>query len=376
MTQYQNNMVTFKSELTNRSNTVRSNIITNFNLTGKYNLELQVQPRNAGVIQINTISPEEYPWTGVYFAGIPIKMEAKGMGNYVFDGWEPNAVIKNTANPVIDADVKVSGYKFIAKFRLQRREETVTISEINYNSGEEFPAGDWVELYNYGELNADLTGWYLSDAENEHQWTIPGQVVLEPNQRLVLASNKSKFSSVYPGVSNVLGSFEFGLGSLSDNVRLFDSAGKLIAGIKYSNQSPWPAEAYNEGRTLELKNPDINLNLAANWFAGCTGGSPGVAYQSCGTTSSEGLPEIAAARIFPNPASNLINIVFPSSFTPGKINCQIYDLMGKEVKLEMIDSAFQSRIQLNISDLQNGIYIIQLSDGITRNSMKFIKRKN
>jgi hypothetical protein len=376
MTQYQNNMETFKSELTNRSNTVRNNVVSNFNLTGKYNIELQVQPANAGVIQINTISPEEYPWNGVYFAGIPIRMEAKGMGNYVFDGWEPNAIIKNTANPVIAADVKVSGYKFIAKFRLQRPETTVTISEINYNSGEEFPAGDWVELYNYGQSAANLTGWYLTDSENEHQWTIPGQVILEPNQRLVLASNKSKFSSVYPGVSNVLGSFLFGLGSLSDSVRLFDSAGKLIAGIKYSNQSPWPSEAFDQGKTLELKNPDINLNLAANWFAGCTGGSPGTAYQTCGTTSAEGLSELTAARLFPNPAGDLINIVLPSSAVSGRMNCRIYDLLGKLVKTETFDSTFQNRLQLNIADLRDGIYVVQISDGTNRQSLKFIKQRN
>lgn len=374
MSQYQSNMATFKSELTNRSNTVRNNIVSNFKLAGKYNIELQVQPEDAGVIQINTISPEEYPWSGVYFAGNPIRMEAKGMGNYVFDGWEPNAIIKNTANPVIESDVKVSGYQFIAKFRLQRPETAVTISEISYNSGEEFPAGDWVELYNYGESVADLTGWYLSDSENDHQWTIPGEVVLEPNQRLVLASDKSKFSSVYPGVSNVLGSFGFGLGSLSDSVRLFNSTGKLIAGLKYGNQSPWPSEAYDLGKTLELKNPDINLNLAANWFAGCTGGSPGTAYQSCGTTWADGLPEMAEARLFPNPAGDLINIVLPSSVATERMSCRIYDLLGKLVKTETFDSAFQNRIQINITDLKDGIYVVQLTNGATRQNLKFIKQ--
>jgi hypothetical protein len=374
MTQYQSNMATFKSELTNRSNTVRNNIVSNFKLGGKYTIELKVQPADAGVIQINTISPEEYPWSGVYFAGNPIRMEAKGTGNYVFDGWEPNAIIKNPANPVIESDVKISGYQFIAKFRLQRPETAVTISEINYNSGEEFAAGDWVELYNYGESIADLTGWYLSDSENDHQWIIPGQVVLEPNQRLVLASDKSKFSSVYPGVSNVLGSFGFGLGSLSDSVRLFDSTGKLIAGLKYSNQSPWPSEPFDQGKTLELKNPDINLSLAANWFAGCTGGSPGTAYQNCNTTSAEGLPELAAARLFPNPAGNLINIVLPSSAASGRMNLRIYDLLGKMVKAETFDSAFQNRIQMNIADLQDGIYVVQLTDGTNRHSLKFVKQ--
>jgi hypothetical protein len=376
MSQYVNNLAVFKSELTNRSTIVRANIVSNFGLTGKYTVELQVQPENAGVIQVNTISPEVYPWTGVYFAGVPIRMEAKGMGNYVFDGWVPNGFIKDVNNPVIEADVKISAYKFIAKFRKQTPEQAITISEINYNSGTEFPAGDWIELFNYGETAIDLTGWYLTDIKAEHIWTIPGSPTILPNDRLVLASSSSKFSFVYPAVKNVLGSFEFGLGSPTDSVQLFNASNKLVAGVKYSSQSPWPAEANDKGMTLELKDPNIGLNFAANWFAGCAGGSPGSAYSKCVPTGSSVSPEITSARLYPNPANDQITLVLPTALNELRFTYTIFDVMGKEVQTGILNDSFQRNFELSVASLTDGIYIIHLSGGNYHENLKFIKRNS
>jgi len=374
MAQYANNLTIFKTELTNRSTTVRKNIVTNFGLSGQYTVELQVQPENAGVIQINTISPEGYPWTGVYFAGVPIKLEAKGLGNYVFDGWEPNSFIKDVNNPVVEADVKISGYKFIAKFRKQMPAQAITISEINYSSIEEYPASDWIELYNYGETAQDLTGWYITDSKEEHKWVIPGSVTLQANERLVLASNIYKFNFVYPNVKNVLGSFGFGLGSPSDSVQLFNNNGKLIAGVKYSSLAPWPTGAYDQGMTLELKDPNLDMNSAVNWYAGCVGGSPGVTYSKCTITGTSMPSENSIATLYPNPATDQIYIVLPARMNNQNISCRIFDIMGKEVKTETFPNTLQDRLQLSVANIPAGIYIVHLSSGNLQQNLKFIKR--
>ncbi len=371
--QYANNLAIFRTELTNRSASVRKHIVSNFKLTGQYNIELQVQPANAGMIQVNTISPEVYPWTGTYFAGVPIKMEAKGKGNYVFDGWEANAIIKDVKNPVIDADVKISGYTFIAKFKLKTPDDAIAISEINYNSGVAYPAGDWIELYNYGQTAKDITGWYMTDSDETHQWVIPGTVVLQPGERLVLASDKSKFGLVYPNVTNVLGSFVFGLGSPSDSVQLFNNSGKLIAGVKYNSLAPWPSGAFDKGLTLELKDPNLNLNLASNWFAGCVGGSPGTAYTKCLINGISAPAEGSVATLYPNPASDLIHIVLPAIPDNQGISCRIYDMMGKEVKAELISTDSQNTIQISVSGFRSGIYVVKLSGGNVQQSLKFVK---
>jgi hypothetical protein len=374
MKDYTNNLTIFKSELTNRSKTVRDNIVTNFGLAGQYMVELQVQPENAGVIQINTISPEVYPWTGTYFSGVPIRMEAKGTGNYVFDGWEANAIIKDVRNPVIDADVKISGYKFIAKFRLQTPEDAIVISEINYNSGEAYPAGDWIELYNYGSTAKDLNNWYFTDSDPSHKWVIDGTIILQPNERLVLASDLTKFSAVYPNVKNVLGSFGFGLGTPNDFPQIYSSAGSLVAGVNYSSLAPWPGGAVDKGMTLELKDVTLNLSSASNWFDGCIGGSPGSAYSKCTIAGNDLISSISQARLYPNPASDMIHIILPSVSDNQGISCRVYDVMGKEVKTKPISGDLQNTIQIEISNFRSGIYVVKLSGENFQQSLKFIKR--
>jgi len=371
--QYATNMNTFKSELTNRSTAVRKHIVSNFKLAGQYNIELQVRPANAGVIQINTISPEVYPWIGTYFSGNPIKMEAKGTGNYVFDGWEANAIIKDVKNPVIDADVKNNGYKFIAKFKLKTPDDAIAISEINYNSGEAYPAGDWIELYNYGTTAKDLNNWYLTDSDPSHKWVIAGTLILQPNERLILAADLSKFSAVYPNVKNVLGSFEFGLGTPNDFPQIYNSEGKLVAGVNYNSLAPWPGGAVDKGMTLELKDVTLNLSLASNWFEGCIGGSPGLPYSKCTIAGNDLFSTTSQARLYPNPASDQIHIILPAFSDNQGLSCRIYDVMGKEVSIESISSDSQNTIQIPVSGFRTGIYVVKLSGENFQQSLKFVK---
>jgi len=86
--------------------------------------------------------------------------------------------------------------------------------------------------------------------------------------------------------------------------------------------------------------------------------------------------DILASSIFPNPADNEINVVLSSVQNPTNITCRIYDIMGKVVLLETVGITPQNTLKLSISKLSEGIYILQLSDGLILQNLKFIKRKN
>jgi hypothetical protein len=373
MTQYANNLATFKSELNNRSNVVRSNIMSHFGLSGTYNIELQVLPAEAGQIQVNTITPRVYPWTGIYFAGLPIRIEAKGTGNYVFDSWEPNTFIKDVKNPVIEADIKLSGYKFIARFKLKAPEQAITISEVNYVSGDLYPASDWLELYNYGQNAMNLTGWYLTDSNPAHKWVFPGSLTLQSGERIVLASNLTKFKAVYPNVKNVIGSFDFGLGTPTDQVHIYNSNNQLMAGMEYSSTAPWPTGPFDKGMTLELKDPNLDLNNPSNWLEGCVGGSPGVAYAACPTATTPPFEKIKAS-LFPNPATDNITVVLPASTTGKLVTIRLLDMMGKQVKIITKQYVGQSNIEIPVSNLYHGVYMVRISDNNNEQTLKFIKK--
>jgi hypothetical protein len=75
---------------------VRSHLETDFGLTKQVDITLKVQPEGAGVIQINTIVPEELPWTGVYFDGVPVTITAMPNQGFTFNRWE--SITTNIAN--------------------------------------------------------------------------------------------------------------------------------------------------------------------------------------------------------------------------------------------------------------------------------------
>lgn len=61
-----------------------------YEVEGPYPLIVDIAPEVEGNIQINSIEPDSFPWTGDYFSGIPITLEAdidEDTG-YIFDYWE------------------------------------------------------------------------------------------------------------------------------------------------------------------------------------------------------------------------------------------------------------------------------------------------
>jgi hypothetical protein len=77
---------------------------------------LDVFPAGAGKIRINSIVPESYPWEGIYFDGIPVKLTAIANEGFVFSNWNDNSIISNTLNPVINDTLEFLTNSFTAFF--------------------------------------------------------------------------------------------------------------------------------------------------------------------------------------------------------------------------------------------------------------------
>ncbi|MFM7757908.1 MAG: CotH kinase family protein, partial [Crocinitomicaceae bacterium] len=112
---YQNHL-TFQSELSCRSGQVRNHIQSNFNLPQQVQVELDVFPSNGGKINISTISPDIYPWNGIYFDGVPIQIEALAMPGYQFSHWESNGQITDTLDAVFLDTLTTAVISFKAHF--------------------------------------------------------------------------------------------------------------------------------------------------------------------------------------------------------------------------------------------------------------------
>ncbi len=86
------------------------------------------------------------------------------------------------------------------------------------------PAGfpeDWIELFNHGAVPVDISGWAISDEPLDvHGFVIPAGTTVSPGEFLV-------YEKLQPG------SFDFGLGQLTDSVSLFDATGALVDSVAW-----------------------------------------------------------------------------------------------------------------------------------------------
>ncbi len=159
--------------------------------------------------------------------------------------------------------------------------QSLTFSELNYNSDSTTNSSNWVEIYNFGSSSVDLGGWFLKDNNNANLFTFPAGTMLASNTRLVVVNNIAEFTGQFPLVTNYLGEMDFSFGNDADEVRLFDNTGLLKLYMSYTDTLPWPEGADGTGRTLELLDPFIAPDTPSNWFVGCMKGSPGKAFIPC-----------------------------------------------------------------------------------------------
>jgi hypothetical protein len=197
----------------------------------------------------------------------------------------------------MDADsvsftVDVSGNTmFAANFTGVSTNNSLKISEINYNSHSSRDAGDWFELRNESNVPIDISDFYLRDQDWYHRFDIPTGTLIQGNTNLVFAENLSKFKAEYPLVANVLSvPITFELSDKNDEIHVYDRSGVEAARAGYRDDGSWPVFADGFGLTLERNAGSTAPDQAESWFGGCVGGTPGAYYTAC--TESALLSEI------------------------------------------------------------------------------------
>ncbi|MCC5941302.1 MAG: CotH kinase family protein [Balneolaceae bacterium] len=80
----------------NRPHYLRSNIVNHFDLGGQAEISIDVNDAGSGTIQVNSItisqelpgiSSEVFPWSGIYFEGVPVKLKPVPTGEFQFAYW-------------------------------------------------------------------------------------------------------------------------------------------------------------------------------------------------------------------------------------------------------------------------------------------------
>ena len=90
MVEWQTNMDTLAAKIDKRCKLIDSAIVNCFNVTGPWNITVDVDPPGAGDVKLNSIWLNNFLWTGKYFGGVKMTFEQTVLDTalYEFDYWE------------------------------------------------------------------------------------------------------------------------------------------------------------------------------------------------------------------------------------------------------------------------------------------------
>ena len=342
----------------NRVVNVQGHIMQEFGLPGMVELTLETAPEVGGKIKINSIKPEQYPWTGSYFINNPITITAVPDAGYQFTGWEGVSSQDISITQIFLQDINI-----VANFEPVPYDSTLSIiNEINYHSSEDFNPEDWVEIHNQGVDELNISFWQFKDEDDEHVFVIPENTILGFDEYLVLCNDSALFSTAFPNVTNYIGDFDFGLSGGGEPLRLFDAEGTLIDSVNYDDENGWTPLPDGNGNTLELIDAALDNSLPESWQASYAYGTPGEVNSNGVNFQEDELPQSEfELSNYPNPFNPVTTIKFKlESSQQVKIN--IYNIKGELIKgiLDETRQAGTHQIEFNGEGLASGIYFYKL----------------
>ena len=207
------------------------------------------------------------------------------------------------------------------------------ISSITDQSGE---YDDWVELYNGNNFSLNLSGYYLSDSENNLQkWSFPN-VSIPPNDYLIVWCDTA--GNTQAGLHTT-----YRLSAAQEEVYLSNPVGTLIDAVHFVNMPTDVAYArvpngigtfIHQGETYEANNQNLsgvtNMNISSKM------------------------------RVYPNPSNNRIYILGANG------DLSIHNLIGQEVFSDYVNNT----ISVDISNWNAGVYFVKINN----KTVKIIKQ--
>jgi hypothetical protein len=190
--------------------------------------------------------------------------------------------------------------------------------------------GEWLELYNETERLVNLNGWRLSDATGDSCVLGRANVVILPQEYLVVLADSTTLEllAINPSIFKIVPNGWVRLNDDGDYIRLTDDSGKVVDEVEYV------AEAGNvAGRSWERINPELSGISLFNW-----GPCADPAGHTAGKANSLQPVKVSKAgvRVDPNPFNPFQGGVVVISFrlpTPvSRVSLSIFNSAGRRVR--------------------------------------------
>ncbi|MBN1359880.1 MAG: lamin tail domain-containing protein, partial [Sedimentisphaerales bacterium] len=151
----------------------------------------------------------------------------------------------------------------------------IVINEIHCNPDDETERVEFIELYNVGNKDVDLSAWYFDSGLT---YVFPSATVLPTGGYLIVAEDPNhvrlKWSSRHVTLdpAYLLGPYEGRLDNDGERVSLCNAAGYEVDEVDYGLGFPWPTVGSpvpegtsGTGASMQLVNPQFDNSVAGNW---------------------------------------------------------------------------------------------------------------
>ena len=401
----------------------RDHIRSKFGIASNINATLNVSNPSHGYIKMNTIevkvgtdgiTSNPYPWSGVYFSNIPIKLKAIANPGYVFSKWTGAS---DSTNPEITV-TSATSFNVTAVFVA----ETVATSQPIYywmmnstiannlpletlNTTYKTGTTDGVIQYQsclegYPFVSTDVANWRKASMERRNSPTDINYIPLANNNLPFATSDMRGLQIKEPlqkdGLENTM-IFSFSTSGQKDIKFSFAAINELTNAtaivVDYAVNAGSPVwitsgltssslpltNAYQlfniDFATITAVNNNANFKIRLRFIGANMTKDTGdrITFNNIavyGTQVNLAVVENTVLKfsIYPNPFSDVVNIIGMNHSDNATFN--LFTIDGKLIK----QGKLEENNQINLNDLSKGLYLLQLtSDGKTE-TKKIIKK--
>ncbi len=387
----------------------RNIILNQFNISNTINLQTNVSYFNAGYVKVNTIDVREstpgvssnpYPWSGKYFQGIPITLEAKEYPGFTFSNWSgssnssnkeititPTGNIQLTANYTRDEDFEHTIFFWLFDDKIDNdtplENINATYSRNNTNGVLNYQSS----LSGYPFTSSNVN-WRKASLERENNPT--------PLNYVAFANDDTPYNASF--VKGLQIKQPFRNESLENTLELNISTVnfkdiKLALAIESDGAAQTLIVDYWDGNTWSTNNISSSLNITNDYskaevdFSNVSSANNNsnfkirlrfngsnmfedqgksvslnnisIAGIESNTLSNEEFDiDTNSLKIYPNPAKNQLKVV---SLRNSLEKITIYNMLGQIVYSK---GAADNKLDIDLSSLKKGVYLLRvLSDG-------------
>lgn len=116
---WQNNVQVLRTYIETRCVVIEAGLVDCYDLEGPYDVVFNVDPPLSGTLEINSLAPETYPFSGSYYGGIETTLIPFPAVGWVFDYWETfstNTILPSTMDSLVTVDI-LSADSIVAHFK-------------------------------------------------------------------------------------------------------------------------------------------------------------------------------------------------------------------------------------------------------------------